>query len=149
MRPRVICTSSSAVSANSEFGWPAAAHNPPSARRCASTIVSIGVALAVASSFRSRPLLAGTIALGEVSLSGELRRVPRLDARLREAAQMGFSRAGFPRAQAVDAGPGLDLVPLSTLREACEQLLGEGVVSPKLETAVPSGIPRPAEKAEA
>src|SRR5438093_4548928 len=35
--------------------------------------------------------------------SGELRRVPRLDARLREAAQMGFARAGFPRAQIADA----------------------------------------------
>jgi DNA repair protein RadA/Sms len=106
----------------------------------------LGVALAVASSFRARPVLPGTIALGEVSLSGELRRVPRLDARLREAAQMGFVRAGFPRMQGADAeGCGLELVPLATLREACEQLLGEKVTPPKLEAAVPSGIARPSE----
>ncbi len=93
----------------------------------------LGVALAIASSFRSRPVLSRTLALGEVSLSGELRRVPRLDARLREAAQMGFARAGFPRAQAADAeGCGIEAVPLATLREACEQLLGEKLETPHM-----------------
>jgi DNA repair protein RadA/Sms len=107
----------------------------------------LGVALAIASSFRSRPVLPRTLALGEVSLSGELRRVPRLDARLREAAQLGFARAGFPRVQAADAeGAGLEAVPLMTLREACEQLLGEKVESPRTEAAAPRAEQRPAEK---
>jgi DNA repair protein RadA/Sms len=107
----------------------------------------LGVALAIASSFRSRPVLARTLALGEVSLSGELRRVPRLDARLREAAQMGFARAGFPRAQAADAeGTGLELVPLTTLREACELLLGEKLETPRLEAAAPREEARPIER---
>ena len=107
----------------------------------------LGVALAIASSFRSRPVLARTLALGEVSLSGELRRVPRLDARLREAAQMGFARAGFPRAQRADAeGCGLELVPLGTLREACEQLLGEKLETPRLEIAAARAETRPVER---
>jgi DNA repair protein RadA/Sms len=107
----------------------------------------LGVALAIASSFRSRPVLASTLALGEVSLSGELRRVPRLDARLREAAQMGFQRAGFPRVQSADAeGAGLELTPLSTLREACELLLGEKTETPRAEAAAPRADPRPAER---
>ena len=59
----------------------------------------LGVALAVASSFRSRPLLERTLAVGEVSLSGDLRRVARLGERLREAAHLGFLRAGVPQAQ--------------------------------------------------
>lgn len=92
----------------------------------------LGVALAIASSFRSRPLLEGTLALGEVSLSGELRRVARLDARLREAAQLGFKRAGFPKAQAADAeGSGLQAVPLASVREAFDALLGEKVALPR------------------
>ncbi len=92
----------------------------------------LGVALAIASSFRSRPLLEGTLALGEVSLSGELRRVARLDARLREAAQLGFKRAGFPKAQASDAeGCGLQAVPLTSVREAFDALLGEKVAPPR------------------
>jgi DNA repair protein RadA/Sms len=88
----------------------------------------LGVALAVASSFRSRPVLERTLAVGEVSLSGELRRVSRLEARLREAAQIGFIRAGVPRAQADEGrGAGLEVVPLGTLREAIEGLLGARV----------------------
>jgi len=102
----------------------------------------LGVALAIASSFRSRPLLERTIALGEVSLSGELRRVARLDARLREAAQLGFVRAGFPKAQAADAeGCGLEAVPLGTVREAFEALLGERVAPPRAEGEPRAGAP--------
>ncbi|HTM58372.1 MAG TPA: DNA repair protein RadA [Candidatus Udaeobacter sp.] len=93
----------------------------------------LGVALAIASSFRSRPLLPRTVAIGEISLSGELRRVPRVDARVREAAQVGFLRAGIPRAQAGEAtASGLEIVPLATLREAIDALLGE-----KIETRAP------------
>jgi DNA repair protein RadA/Sms len=94
----------------------------------------LGVALAIASSFSGRPVLSGTIACGEVSLSGELRRVPRLDARLREAAQVGFQRAGVPASQAAEArGSSLEIVPVATLREAIERLLGEKVERPKPE----------------
>ena len=85
----------------------------------------------VTTSFRSRPVLPGTVAVGEVSLSGELRRVSRVDARVREAAQVGFVRAGVPRAQAGEAeGQGVEVVPLATLREAIDQLLGERVELP-------------------
>jgi predicted ATPase with chaperone activity len=88
------------------------------------------VALAIASSFKSRPLLERTVAIGEVSLSGDLRRVPRLAERLREAQHLGFRRAGVPRVQAEEAeGAGLQVIPLATLRAAYEMLLGERVES--------------------
>jgi DNA repair protein RadA/Sms len=97
----------------------------------------LGVALAIASSFKSRPMLEGTLAVGEVSLSGELRRVPRLDARLREAAHLGFIRAGVPRVQAEEgAASGLEVVPLASLREAFETLLGT-----RVEGATPEPAP--------
>ncbi|HKQ56626.1 MAG TPA: DNA repair protein RadA, partial [Candidatus Eisenbacteria bacterium] len=88
----------------------------------------LGVALAIASSFKSRPLLDRTLAVGEVSLSGDLRRVPRLGARLREAAHLGFGRAGVPAIQADEgAASGLEVVPLATLRAAYQTLLDEPV----------------------
>ena len=88
----------------------------------------LGVALAIASSFKSRPLLERTVAIGEVSLSGDLRRVPRLSERLREAQHLGFRHAGVPRVQADEAeGAGLEVIPLATLRAAYETLLGERV----------------------
>jgi len=98
----------------------------------------LGVALAIASSYLSRPVLAGTLALGEVSLSGELRRVARVEARVREAAQLGFRRAGVPAMQAEDArlpsgaaggADAFEIVPLKTLRDGIERLLGEKVAA--------------------
>ncbi len=88
----------------------------------------LGVALAVASSFKSRPILERTLVVGEVSLSGELRRVSRLGERLREASRLGFVRAGLPSAQLADAaGVAIEPVPLATLRQAFDSLLGERV----------------------
>jgi len=84
----------------------------------------LGVALAVASSFKNRALLERTIAIGEVSLSGGVRRVRRLEARVREAARLGFARVGVPRVQAGEAaGIGIEVIPLDTVRQAFEQLL--------------------------
>ena len=106
----------------------------------------LGVAMAVASSFRARPVLEGTLLVGEVSLSGELRRVSRLEARVREAAQIGFVRAGVPAAQADEArGLGLEIVPVATLREAIELLLGERVAAPRDgddDEAAPAAAPQ-------
>ena len=88
----------------------------------------LGVALAAASSFASRPLRERTVAIGEVSLSGEVRRVARVESRVREAARLGFARAGVPAVQAGEAKvPGIEIVPLATLREAIEALLGAKV----------------------
>jgi DNA repair protein RadA/Sms len=103
----------------------------------------LGVALAVAGSFRSRPVLERTLAVGEVSLSGELRRVAHLDQRVREAERLGFSRVGVPAAQAGELrGAALEVVPLATVREAIEALLGERVAPPPREA--PEGAARDA-----
>jgi len=102
----------------------------------------LGVALAVASSFRNRPLRPRTLAIGEVSLSGGVRRVRRLDLRLREAARLGFARAGIPAVQAADAAQvGLETVGLETVRQAFERLLE---APPE-----PSGAPSPSNAQEA
>ena len=88
----------------------------------------LGVALAIASSFLSRPVLPRTLAVGEVSLSGELRRVSRLAMRVREAAQLGFDRVGVPEAQESEVKKlGVDVVALRNVRHAIESLLGEKV----------------------
>jgi DNA repair protein RadA/Sms len=108
----------------------------------------LGVALAIASSFKSRPLLERTLAVGEVSLSGDLRRVPRLAERLREAAHLGFQRAGVPQAQADEgAGAGIETIPLATLRGAYETLLGERVEAGEPSPAGSGPHPSPRERA--
>ena len=89
--------------------------------------LDLPLALALASSLRDRPVVPGTVAIGEVGLLGELRPVPGLDRRLREAARLGFTRAIVPaRASLSDAAPGIDgltVVRAETLRDAVEAAL--------------------------
>lgn len=56
----------------------------------------IAAALALLSAMLDRPLPAGTIAFGEIGLTGEIRAVSRAEARLKEAAALGFTRAVIP-----------------------------------------------------
>jgi DNA repair protein RadA/Sms len=85
--------------------------------------LDLPLAIALASSLRDRPVRAGTIAVGEVGLLGELRAVPGLERRLREAARLGFSRAIVPtpapgRDRPTAAPAGLELLTAATLRDA-------------------------------
>jgi len=57
----------------------------------------LAVAVAIASSMRNLPVRADTVLIGEVGLSGELRMVGQMAARLREAAKLGFRSAIVPR----------------------------------------------------
>ncbi|MGH8889030.1 MAG: DNA repair protein RadA [Acidothermaceae bacterium] len=60
----------------------------------------LAVALAVASAAADRALPAGLVAVGEVGLAGDVRRVDGVERRLAEAARLGFSHAFIPRGDA-------------------------------------------------
>ena len=93
----------------------------------------LALALALASSTAGAPLPRGTVFLGEVGLTGEVRgAVPRLRERLAAARALGFSRAFVPRSALAGAAAaqlgGLAVVPAASLREVVEQCLpGAGV----------------------
>ena len=59
--------------------------------------IDLGVILSVASSFSNRVIDAETIVFGEVGLGGEIRRISRVEARIKEAVNMGFKRCLLPR----------------------------------------------------
>jgi len=56
----------------------------------------LGAAAALVSSLTGEPLPRDTVFFGEISLSGDIRPVPQAEARLKEAAKLGFSRAFVP-----------------------------------------------------
>ncbi|MFI5278151.1 MAG: DNA repair protein RadA, partial [Ktedonobacterales bacterium] len=93
--------------------------------------VDLGVALAIASNFVERRIAADLVALGEVGLGGELRAVPRLGQRVREAVKLGFRRVVAPPSRAraesdlANSFTGLDveLLEAATLSEAIEMAL--------------------------
>jgi len=80
----------------------------------------LGIALAIASSFRDVGVDPQLVAVGEVGLSGELRAVSQLDRRVAEAARLGFKRCLVPKIGAgISPAPkDIKLIPVSTLREA-------------------------------
>jgi DNA repair protein RadA/Sms len=84
----------------------------------------LSVVAAVASSVRNRSLPSSTAIFGEVGLSGEIRGIPQAALRVREAAQMGFSRVVMPAAN-VDGlrAAGCDLVGVRTVGEALDHLI--------------------------
>src|SRR5206468_2188054 len=57
----------------------------------------LAVALAMLSSFKDQPIMPTLAVIGELGLSGEVRGVPQLERRLREALQLGFTRVVVPR----------------------------------------------------
>ncbi|MEK0372662.1 DNA repair protein RadA [Corynebacterium mastitidis] len=77
----------------------------------------LAVAMATVSTVLERPLPERTVFIGEVGLAGELRRVPSLERRLREAARLGYRRAVVPAGEAPSV-PGMRVSPAATLAEA-------------------------------
>jgi DNA repair protein RadA/Sms len=87
----------------------------------------LSVAAAIVSSVRNRSLPESTAVFGEVGLSGEIRGIPQAAIRVREAAQMGFTRVVMPSAN-VDAPDGAgrngcEVVGVRTVGEALDHLI--------------------------
>src|SRR6266853_5370828 len=78
----------------------------------------LGLALSIYSNTRDRPLPDGLVAIGELGLAGEVRRVGQLDRRLQEAARHGLTRALIPHGSKAGRPDGLDVVEVRTLAEA-------------------------------
>ena len=82
----------------------------------------LAIAAAIASSTRDAPVRADTVLIGEIGLSGEVRMVGQMPARLREAANLGFKTAIVPRRmRRGEAWPGnIEVLEARSLRQALE-----------------------------
>jgi DNA repair protein RadA/Sms len=79
----------------------------------------LGIALAIASSYRDARVVPGLVALGEVGLSGELRPVPQMERRLTETARLGFKRCLVPEESKQSFNvKGVELVTADTVSRA-------------------------------
>jgi len=86
----------------------------------------LAIACAIASSFRNAICGPKTVVIGEVGLSGEVRAAGRVDARIAEAAKLGFERCVVPlaNAKALKGDRGLRVEGVATVGEALEIVLG-------------------------
>jgi DNA repair protein RadA/Sms len=89
--------------------------------------IDLGVLLAIGSSFCNRRIDPETVVLGEVGLGGEVRGVPRIENRLREAIHMGFRRCLLPKRNlkglSSDLAKKISLVGVDVVEEAIRELL--------------------------
>lgn len=87
----------------------------------------LAMAIAIASSYTDKPVPADMAIIGEVGLSGELRAVSQLAARLNEASKIGFRRALIPkpRRKLENVPPGLQLLECRSLADALRLALPE------------------------
>lgn len=85
----------------------------------------LATAIAIASSLSDKPVPADVALIGEVGLTGELRAVAQIPARLQEAAKLGFKRVVIPKQVRGEppAPEGLEIFPARSVREVSARLL--------------------------
>ncbi len=65
--------------------------------RISEPAIDLGIAMAIASSFKNRPIDDKVAAFGEIGLSGEVRGISMIEQRIQEAAKMGFTTCIIPK----------------------------------------------------
>lgn len=85
----------------------------------------LGVATAIASSFKDQPVDPHTVVIGEVGLAGEVRAVPHMEARLKEARKLGFKRCIIPAKNRTDTAEesAFQRIAVNSVAEALEEVL--------------------------
>ena len=81
--------------------------------------------LAVASSYRDKPVPSGLAAIGEVGLTGEIRAVNYLPQRLNELSRLGFNQVLIPHQGSAKIIPpeGMQLIRVKNIRQAIDEIL--------------------------
>ena len=88
--------------------------------------IDLAVAISIASSFRDKPTRPADCLIGEVGLTGEVRRVSRIEQRVQEAAKLGFERVIIPANNigGWTAPNGVEIIGVSSVAEALQYALG-------------------------
>ena len=88
--------------------------------------VDLAVVMAIASSYKNQEIFPTDCFVGEVGLTGEVRRVNQIDARIKEAAKTGFKRIFIPKhnMRASLKNAGIEVIPISSIPQALKLVLG-------------------------
>lgn len=88
--------------------------------------IDLAIAVSIASSFRDVPSHPTDVVIGEIGLTGEVRRVSRIEQRVQEAAKLGFKRVILPERNlgGWSVPKGVEVVGVSTVAEALQYTLG-------------------------
>ncbi len=89
----------------------------------------LAVGLAIISAFNEQKVMADSVVVGEVGLSGEIRSVSQAVLRINEAEKLGFKYCILPKnsCKNLNHNKTIELVPVSTLKEAREIVFKGGI----------------------
>ena len=109
--------------------------------------VDLGIALALASSYRDQPVDPALVVAGEVGLAGEVRAVQQTDKRLKEAERLGFERAITARTLGSRTAlkTTLKLEPVAALRDAIALALVDDLIRSPLPASDDEEMAEPVE----
>jgi DNA repair protein RadA/Sms len=81
--------------------------------------VDMAIVSAIASSFLDKPISDGTVVIGEVGLTGEVRAIGQVDTRVAEAKKMGFKRCLVPDSN-LKRIPDIDGIEIAGIKNVSE-----------------------------
>nr|WP_308780676.1 DNA repair protein RadA [Lactococcus hodotermopsidis] len=88
--------------------------------------VDLAVALAIVSSYKEKPTPANVAFIGELGLTGEIRRVNRIENRINEAAKLGFKKIYAPKnsLSGLEIPATIEVIGVATLKEVLQKVFG-------------------------
>ena len=88
--------------------------------------IDLGIVMATTSSFKNSPISKDMVIMGEVGLTGEVRRINLIEKRLKEAERLGFKSCIIPESNKKDLKDKykLDIIGVSNVNEAIKKALG-------------------------
>jgi len=87
--------------------------------------IDLGIAVAIASGMKNKPIKDDTMLIGEIGLAGEIRGVSNIMQRVKEADKLGFKTCVIPKSNYDKsmASLGVNIIPVSSLVEALDSLV--------------------------
>ena len=86
--------------------------------------IDLAVAVAIASSYKEQPTDPQECFIGEIGLTGEIRRVTRMEQRVNEASKLGFKKIYAPKSalENLEVPKGMKIIGVETLTEVLKQV---------------------------
>ena len=86
------------------------------------TSVSLAILMSIASSFKKAPIDSGIVFVGEVGLTGEIKKAQSLEAKIKEAERMGFDEIVIPEQQ-IKGSYSIKVTHIKTIKECIDKYL--------------------------
>lgn len=85
--------------------------------------IDLGIIMSIASSFCNQPIDPCMVLIGEVGLSGEVRSVPRVETRMKEAIQMGFTKCIVAKSSLPKKPMKIEVIGVERVEEVIRHIL--------------------------